>query len=34
MAGVVPYSLPLIPAFFFAQRVIIHGIVTTGLGGR
>jgi multiple sugar transport system permease protein len=31
MAGVVLYSLPLILVFFFAQRLIIQGIVTTGL---
>ncbi len=31
MAGVVLYSLPLILVFFLAQRLIIQGIVTTGL---
>jgi multiple sugar transport system permease protein len=31
MAGVALYSLPLILVFFFAQRLIIQGIVTTGL---
>lgn len=33
MAGVVLYSLPLILVFFFAQRFIVKGIVTTGIRG-
>lgn len=31
LAGVVLYMLPLIVVFFFAQRYIIEGIVTTGM---
>jgi len=33
MAGVVLYILPLIAFFAFAQRFIVHGIVTTGIKG-
>lgn len=33
MAGVVLYALPLVVAFFFTQRFIIRGVVTTGLKG-
>jgi ABC-type glycerol-3-phosphate transport system permease component len=33
MAGVILYVLPLVVLFFFAQKFIIRGIVTTGLRG-
>jgi ABC-type glycerol-3-phosphate transport system permease component len=33
MAGVVLYMLPLIVVFFFAQRYIMEGVVTTGIKG-
>lgn len=33
MAGVVLYVLPMIVVFFVAQRLIIQGVVTTGLKG-
>lgn len=33
MAGIVLYSLPLVLVFFFAQRFIVKGIVTTGIRG-
>lgn len=33
MAGVTLYALPLVAIFFFAQRFIIKGIVTTGIRG-
>ncbi len=33
MAGVVLYMLPLIVVFFFAQRHIMEGVVTTGIKG-
>lgn len=33
MAGVVLYVLPMILVFFVAQRLIIQGVVTTGLKG-
>jgi ABC-type glycerol-3-phosphate transport system permease component len=33
MAGVVLYVLPMILVFFVAQRLIIQGVVTTGMKG-
>jgi ABC-type glycerol-3-phosphate transport system permease component len=34
IAGIIVYTLPIVLLFFFSQRYILRGVVTSGLSGR
>ena len=34
IAGIIVYTLPIVLIFFFSQRYILRGVVTSGLSGR
>jgi len=34
ISGIIVYTLPIVLIFFFSQRYILRGVVTSGLSGR